>query len=167
MIAANEHLPLRTPSPSMSKRNENRRDNLRRLQDEYGGPKTLAEKLGYANSSFLVQMTGPNPTREVTEKTARKIEEKLGLEENSLDWPARDKRSASRHTVHEPSATYARPHGDTAPTVEIIRALGSIMERDRISVSPTKLADIVAFALQSNMSRDEETLRNLLSLMAK
>lgn len=47
------------------------RENLRALVEQWGGPLPIARKLGYSNASFVVQMCGPNPTREVTEKTAR------------------------------------------------------------------------------------------------
>lgn len=56
-----------------------RRENLRKLIEQWGGPLPLSKKLGYANASFLVQMAGPHPTREVSEKTARTIEMKLEL----------------------------------------------------------------------------------------
>jgi hypothetical protein len=62
----------------------NRRSNLRRLANTYGWTE-LAKRLGYRQPSFLVQMAGPNPTREVTEKSARRFEIDLGLPEGSLD----------------------------------------------------------------------------------
>lgn len=62
----------------------NRRTNLRRLANTYGWTE-LAKRLGYRQPSFLVQMAGPNPTREVTEKSARRFEKDLGLPEGSLD----------------------------------------------------------------------------------
>jgi hypothetical protein len=45
----------------------------------------LAKRLSYRQPSFLVQMGGPNPTREVTEKSARRFERDLGLPVGSLD----------------------------------------------------------------------------------
>ena len=62
----------------------NRRTNLRRLAGTYGWTE-LAKRLGYRQPSFLVQMAGPNPTREVTEKSARRFELDLDLPEGSLD----------------------------------------------------------------------------------
>jgi hypothetical protein len=67
------------PSDPMQKVFEARRANLRTLAEKHEGIGKLAEKLGYANSSFLSQLIGPNPTRDVTEKNARKIEAALGL----------------------------------------------------------------------------------------
>jgi hypothetical protein len=62
----------------------NRRTNLRRLANTYGWTE-LAKRLGYRQPSFLVQMAGPNPTRPVTETSARRFERDLGLPEGSLD----------------------------------------------------------------------------------
>ena len=58
---------------------EYRRENLRRLIEQWHGPGALGAKLGYSNASFLVQMCGPNPTREISERTARKGERTLDL----------------------------------------------------------------------------------------
>lgn len=63
---------------------EVRRRNLRTLAEKEGAAK-LAELLGHSNPSFMSQMIGPNPTRPVSELTARKIEEQLGLAVGHLD----------------------------------------------------------------------------------
>jgi hypothetical protein len=62
-----------------------RRDNLRRICGEWGGPTSLAKKLGHSNGSYLAQLIGPNPSREVSEKVAREIEGKLTLPTGWLD----------------------------------------------------------------------------------
>ena len=62
-----------------------RRDNLRKLQTEWGGPTSLAKKLGHSNGSYLAQLIGPHPSREISEKVAREIETKLALPMNWLD----------------------------------------------------------------------------------
>lgn len=64
---------------------ERRRTNLRHLIEQWGGPLHLSQKIGYRNASFLVQMAGPNPNREVTERTARRVEEALGLPPRWMD----------------------------------------------------------------------------------
>lgn len=64
---------------------EQRRDNLRKLQVEWGGPTSLAKKLGHSNGSYLAQLIGPHPSREISEKVAREIESKLSLPSNWLD----------------------------------------------------------------------------------
>jgi hypothetical protein len=64
---------------------KNRRENLRDLIEKNGGANSLARRLSHANASYLSQMAGPNPTRKITERTAREIEEKLGLAYGDLD----------------------------------------------------------------------------------
>lgn len=58
---------------------DTRRENLRRLIGQWGGPTSLSRKLGHANGSYLAQIAGPNPSREISERVAREIEGKLGL----------------------------------------------------------------------------------------
>jgi hypothetical protein len=64
---------------------EVRRDNLRKLIPQWGGAVAIATKLGHAGAAFITQMAGPNPTREMSEKQARKIESKLDLPRGWLD----------------------------------------------------------------------------------
>lgn len=64
---------------------ELRRRNLQSLVKERGGTTAVARSLGYANGSFLSQMIGPNPSREVSEKTARSIESALTVPSGWLD----------------------------------------------------------------------------------
>lgn len=79
-----------------------RRENLRRLIEQWDGPSNLANKLGYTNASFLVQMAGPNPIRDVSERTARKIEGKLDLPRGYLDRkPAGGKTEVSTELVRQ------------------------------------------------------------------
>jgi hypothetical protein len=58
---------------------DTRRDNLRALIGQWGGPTSLSKKLGHSNGSYIAQLAGPRPSREVSEKVAREIEQKLGL----------------------------------------------------------------------------------------
>lgn len=62
---------------------QNRLENLRALI-RLSGATELCSMLEYTNG-FLSQLAGPNPIRKVTEKQARKIEEKLNLKRKSLD----------------------------------------------------------------------------------
>lgn len=62
-----------------------RRDNLRSLVKTWGGPTSLSKKLGHSNGSYLAQLAGPSPSREVSEKVAREFESVLGLPLGWLD----------------------------------------------------------------------------------
>jgi len=64
---------------------ETRRVNLRALIGQWGGPTSLSRKLGHSNGSYIAQIAGPNPSREISEKVAREIESKLGLPVAWLD----------------------------------------------------------------------------------
>lgn len=64
---------------------DTRRENLRGLMHQWGGPTSLAKKLAHANGSYVAQLAGPNPSREVSEKVARDMEAKLGLPIGWLD----------------------------------------------------------------------------------
>jgi len=71
-----------------------RRKNLRRLADQHGATR-LSEMLGHKSVSFFSQMVGPKARRVVTERTARTIEQRLGLEPGWLDLD---------FDIHEPEA---------------------------------------------------------------
>lgn len=64
-----------------------RRQNLRSLIGQWGGPTSLAKKLGHSNGSYVAQLAGPRPSREVSEKVAREIESRLGL---PIGWMDQD-----------------------------------------------------------------------------
>lgn len=64
---------------------DQRRDNMRALMQQWGGPTSLAKKLGHSNGSYVAQLAGPNPSREISEKVARDMEAKLGLPIGWLD----------------------------------------------------------------------------------
>jgi hypothetical protein len=132
---------------------DNRRENLRRLIEQWNGPAALAAKLGYKTASFMVQMAGPNPTREVTEKTARKIEDDLGLPAGWLDG--------------KPD-TRPSPGVDTNQVAEIIRLVGHTAEEMGVKLPNTKLADVVALVYsdaQTNKTLRVEYLQQLLRLL--
>lgn len=64
---------------------ETRRTNLRSLINQWGGPTSLSKKLGHTNGSYLAQLAGPRPTREMSERVAREIEGKLSLPVGWMD----------------------------------------------------------------------------------
>ena len=64
---------------------QTRRENLRRVVKQFGGPTATAKLLGHANGTFLPQLIGPNPGRDISERVARDIEDKLSLPLGSLD----------------------------------------------------------------------------------
>jgi len=135
--------PTNTPGCPLVSTNEIRVENLRRLIRDSGGPSALAKRLGYSNASFLVQMAGPSPIRQVTEKTARNIESKLGLEPGALD------------------SGIQRP--DVALTVDVIRLVGRVLEEEGVALPPVRFAELVAFALTEKPSSD--SMRQVVKLL--
>lgn len=110
---------------------DNRRTNLRMLIDQWGGPLPISRKLGYRNASFIVQMAGPNPTREISERTARKIEEALGLAPGWLD-------------AHPAGNNGDRVAVDMTLVSRAITAVAATADDFGIRLTPVKLGDIVA-----------------------
>lgn len=124
---------------------EIRRENMRALIDKHGAGK-LAKKLGYKQPSFLSQMCGPNPTREITEKSARNYEEALKLPEGYLD------------VLHGPEVEQqpAKPAADPNMVAEVIRLVGSICANEAVNLPPVKFADVVALAYLDAVEHDQK-----------
>lgn len=118
----------------MSDVTEMRRRALREAVEKIGGVSKASKLLGYTNPSFLSQMIGPNPTREITEKTARKFEEKLHLAPGTLDGTT---------PAPGPVAT-----GDaTADLVAaVIRMVGTACNAEGVQPQVDKFSEVVALA---------------------
>jgi hypothetical protein len=67
-----------------SKANERRIERLRALRAKFAQQEDLARALHWT-APYLCQLIGPHPTRPISEKTARKIEARLGLASGALD----------------------------------------------------------------------------------
>jgi hypothetical protein len=133
---------------------EIRRKNLRQLVKDWGGPLPLAMKLGYSNASFIVQMAGPNPSREISEKTARKIEEKLGLTAGWLD---------QAHTGKNPKV-------NEVAVAQIVRAVAAVLEDAQLDLKPANFGEIVALVYEhTNLTGaiDEDYIKRLVTLCKK
>lgn len=145
------------------KLSEVRRENLRKLISRSGGPAALSAKLGYASPSFLAQLAGPNPTREVTERTARTFEQKLGLPEYALDQPGAD-------APRPPAAASATAAVNTAVIADVIRLVGTIMNSEHVSTpSPDRFADVVSLAVTDALEHGgvprEDRIRTVVRLL--
>lgn len=126
-----------------SKLTDNRRENVRALVELRGGVSKLSRALGYKNPSFISQMAGPEPTRDITEKTARRIEQVLNLPMGSLDLPPGSKPQAS--------ATAAPLDNTTALVADVIRTVSRMCEDEGLSTPPSKFGDLVILALNDAM----------------
>lgn len=115
-----------------------RRERLRRLIAEHGGPLPLAKALGLFGSSYLVQLAGPNPRREVSEKFARKIEAALRL---PVGWMDGDETEPAR-TIGERAAAYNAGW-------DVAAAAGAVLVRldaRRLHLSPEAIGALIDLA---------------------
>lgn len=128
-----------------------RRTNLRKLMTQWGGPTSLAAKLGHSNGSYLAQLAGPHPSREVSERTAREMESALSLPSGWFDQPHKE----------------AQPLDDSVLAV-CIRATTEAVRDQKVKVGPEKFADIVSLAYDNARASgrlDEQFINRLVRLM--
>lgn len=116
---------------------EIRRERLRQLIEKHG-VSNLATMLGYRQASYLSQMAGPNPSRNISEKTVRNFEAKLDLPSGALDEPVLREEEKTVEVVQQPT--------DTALVADVIRMVGNICATEKVELSPMKFADVVALA---------------------
>lgn len=110
---------------------DQRRDNLRSLMKTWGGPTSLAKKLGHANGSYLAQLAGPNPSREISEKVAREMETALGLPLGWLDTEHGEVRVV-----------------DDEALGTCVRAVAAALRDAGHRATPDQLADLTALAYE-------------------
>lgn len=131
-----------------------RRENLRAMVKVWGGPTSLAKKLGHSNGSYLAQIAGPNPRREISEKVAREIEHKLGLAIGYLDQ------------VHERTGGKFQA-GDISLCV---RAVTTTLRDAGLNPSPETTANLVQLVfdrLQLTGELDEQYVKQLIQLVKR
>lgn len=135
-----------------------RRDNLRLLKGRHGGRK-LAQMLGLDQSSFISQMAGPNPSRDVTEKTVRALEKELNMGVGTLDRPLGS----------PPEEKPVSAEQNIAMVSAVIRAVGNICAAESVDLPINKLTDIVALAIKDAMEHGgnlrEEHIRQVVRLL--
>lgn len=117
--------------PGMRSVYDQRRDNLRELMRTWGGPTSLSKKLGHSNGSYIAQLAGPHPSREVSEKVAREMEAKLGLPTGWLD---------GRHDPVKPV--------DDAALSQCVRAVAAALRDAGQRPDPDTYAKLVTLAYE-------------------
>lgn len=106
---------------------DTRRDNLRSLIGQWGGPTSLSKKLGHANGSYLAQLAGPRPSRDVSEKVAREIEAKLKL---PLGWLDQDHPAGAQQL-------------DDEALNDVVRAVATVLRDAGLRPDPETYATLV------------------------
>lgn len=116
----------------MADMKEIRRQQLRRLVNEHEGMNNLARKLGLAKGAYISQLLTSPPTRDISEKTARKWEKMLRLPEGWLDGAA---------------PGVAHVNGTAINSVLLAQVLLEVTEAlktAKVVISPAQAADLVA-----------------------
>jgi hypothetical protein len=142
----------------MSNLTDTRRTNVRALIEQRGGLSKLSRAMGYKNPSFLSQMTGPEPTRDITEKTARKIETILHLPSGSLD----------ADTPAAPPPAQPLRSADVELIAAVVRMVGGACEAEGAAPSTIKFAELVALAYSDSVdhgSLREDHVKQLVRLV--
>ena len=133
---------------------ETRRDNLRGLMTQWGGPTSLAKKLGHTNGSYIAQLVGPNPSREISEKVARDMEAKLGL---PIGWLDKERADVARQVDDETISA-------------CVRAVAAAIRDAGLSPSPDTYATLVGLAYEHTKLSgrvDEPFIQKLVRLTRK
>lgn len=131
-----------------------RRDNLRILMREWGGPTSLSRKLGHANASFMAQLAGPHPSRDISEKVAREIEAKLAL---PVGWLDQEHPNGGRQV-------------DDQTLGECVRAVAAAIRDAGLKPEPEVYANLVSLAYEHTKLTgrvDEPYIQRLVRLIAK
>lgn len=132
-----------------------RRANLRKLIEQWGGPTSLATKLGHSNGSYLAQLAGPTPSREVSERVARSIEKSLNLEAGWLDMNHR--------------AGPSRKDDELDPNLltKVVSAVTEELRDEGAKLAAPKFAELVSVVYEISAQRgvvDAVLLRRLINL---
>lgn len=140
----------------MSDIQANRLANGRAAIAKAGGVAAVARKMGYRNASYLVQIFGPNPTRQPTEKRCRQIEDALGLPTGSLDM---DVATALPTPTTKPL--------DQSDLAHVIALVGKIAHEESVAIDPERFAGLVALAYEDAAagSVSEARLRHVVQLL--
>lgn len=131
---------------------DTRRANLRDLTRTWGGPTSLAKKLGHSNGSYLAQLAGPHPSREISERVAREMETKLGL---PLGWMDQE-HNGNRQLDDEALGA-------------CVRAVAAALRDAGHRATPDQMADLAALAYEHTklVGRVDETFINKLVRLTK
>lgn len=127
---------------------QNRRGNLRALIVQHEGATNVAKLLGYSSPSYLSQMVGPNPTRQITEKVARQIERKMILPDGWMD--------------KKPTNFQVKVNDQQIG--ELVLLIGQILKDNGVSVAPEQFATLVTLAHERG-EIDENYIRRLIHLI--
>lgn len=132
---------------------ENRLSNGRMAIERAGGVSKVAKKMGYRNPSFLVQIFGPNPTRQPSEKVARRMEEALGLRHMSLD-------AEPRPMLPEPTVSPINADQLT----KMLALVNRLVEEEGVRLPADKFAHLVSMAYEDDSPARDTRIRQVVRM---
>lgn len=143
-----------------------RLENLRGLIDTHRNATRLAQELGHANPSYVSHML--KGRRPLTEKTARRIEEKLNLPRGWLDVPQHKTQRVAKTNANSSSNAEEFDHDLYA---RVAAAVSSAVAKAGTRIDQRQYIAIVElacdFAFCSNGVVDEEHIRKLLRVASE
>ena len=119
---------------------------------QWGGPTSLAKKLGHSNGSYIAQLAGPHPTRDVSEKVAREIERILQLPDAWMD--------------HRHKGQPGQP--DTGTLIDVIASVRDALDNEGVKAQRAKMEELVNLVYeraQEEGSVSPDYMRRLIKLM--
>lgn len=128
-----------------------RRENLRHLIRR-DSAKSIAATLGYSNASYISQLAGPTPTRELKEDTARDFERKMKLAPGWLDVERDEYGNQIVRPQGPVTATEKAP-----PPVRETKVL-SMLDTDRLTYCLNEVTNQASGKLPSNKVMDIVTM---------
>lgn len=141
-----------------------RRNNLRLLIGR-SSSKELAERLQHTNASYLAQLAGPNPSRGLSEKGARKFEQLLDLPKGWLD------QNNDRRATPAPAAQsdeMSDPDIDADRLAQCLEIAQEVCDAKGLTPTPRKFADLVVIAYYSagSLAHIRDSVARMCNLMS-
>lgn len=140
-----------------------RRENLRRLVNEYEGMNELARQLGLTKGAYISQLLRPgtstpdgSPDRKISEKVARKWEKKLGLAPGWMDNKTGSAGSGAPLNSHLLAA--------------VIKEVFGALKTAKVNLNEEKLADLIAVQYASAAVTgqvDSGAIRTIVALLKR
>ena len=142
---------------------EIRRENLRRLLESVSSTE-VARQAGYSGPSYISQMAGPNPTKDITEKSARRLETGLGL---PAYWMDREQDSYGAgalpisHAVQEspPPAYHSTTVVDSERFTDCAYLLMDVLTKCNVKLPRKKFSVVVGMMLDSSDQSDDALIK--------
>lgn len=133
---------------------DTRRQNLRVLAEQWGGPTGLAKKLKYSGPSYVSQLTSGH--RPITEKTARRVEKSLALKSGWMDAP---------HNL-----PIAQAKIDESVVLRIMRSVNAAIEEAGMEANLSTIQRLVELIYENAIAAgeiDEAYVRKVVNLLKK